>query len=85
MGMCHSFRSRLLGSQSALASTGFSEGESGQMDTSTSDPQRRERLRLEERARAKAERKRSRRIDSYLRAEMREYLKEHRLLLLGKL
>ncbi|XP_042561962.1 guanine nucleotide-binding protein G(s) subunit alpha-like [Clupea harengus] len=89
MGMCHSFRSRLLGSQSARAYTGRSgapaglDGESGPTDSSATDPQLRERLLLEERARAKAGEKRSRNIDKSLKAEKREYLQTHRLLLLG--
>ncbi|XP_030635936.1 guanine nucleotide-binding protein G(s) subunit alpha isoform X1 [Chanos chanos] len=88
MGMCHSLRSRLLGSQSAIT---YSERtcanmggdyESGQPDTIT-DQQLREQRRLEERARIKAENKRSRNIDKSLKAEKREYKQTHRLLLLG--
>uniref|UniRef100_A0A8C7CLQ4 Guanine nucleotide-binding protein G(s) subunit alpha n=1 Tax=Oncorhynchus kisutch TaxID=8019 RepID=A0A8C7CLQ4_ONCKI len=88
MGMCHSFRSRIIGPHSSITYSGRTganaglDGEPGQQDNS-SDLELRDQRRVEEKARIKAEIKRSRNIDKSLKAEKREYKQTHRLLLLG--
>lgn len=90
MGMCHSFRSRIIGPHSSITYSGRTganaglDGEPGQQDN-CSDLELRDQRRVEEKARIKAEIKRSRNIDKSLKAEKREYKQTHRLLLLGKL
>ncbi|XP_070967794.1 guanine nucleotide-binding protein G(s) subunit alpha-like isoform X2 [Oncorhynchus clarkii lewisi] len=88
MGMCHSFRSRIIGPHSSITYSGRTganaglDGEPGQQDN-CSDLELRDQRRVEEKARIKAEIKRSRNIDKSLKAEKREYKQTHRLLLLG--